>query len=353
VLPTTSLPRTTVPVPKDWDAFDASLKDALVGSGAWGISIAIAKDGKIIHTAAEGVADPDTERKAVPSDRYRLASNSKVLTAIVVMQLVADGRLSLDEKITPMVADGLGVTITEPGIADITVRELLSHTSGFNEYQRTFFGHRVDNCPEAAKVGLTNGLMNPPGTAYMYSNMNFCILGLVIEDVTGRKYEDVVDDSLLHPLGIDDMRIAGTLDVRKGDAHHLSGELRNYMEVLYSAGAWVGTASDLVTILDSLDTTRPGWHPLDEATVAEMLAAPTVPYPFPGRWYGLGLRAWEDGSWGHTGTVENARSMVVHRPDGYTWAVMVNGDAPSNTDKLADLVEQAFAAVGVPSPDVG
>ncbi len=334
-------------LPKDWSDFDDSLSDALVGSGAWGISVAVAKDGEIVHTTAMGVADPDTERAAKPSDRYRIASNSKVLTAIVVMELVEEGKIGLDEAATERVAKKLGVKITEAGVADITVRQLLSHTSGFNEYQRTFFNSKVDDCEAAAAIGLTNGLVNPPGTDYTYSNMNYCLLGLVIEAVTGDPYEDVVQERLLTPLDIDGMRMAGTHEVKKGDAHHLSGESRNYLEVLAAAGAWVGTAEDLVRILDSLDSARSGWHPVDATTLATMLAKPTVPFPYDNRWYGLGLRVWVDGSWGHTGTVENARSMVMHRPDGITWAVLVNGDAPSNTDRLREYVDEALADVGI------
>jgi D-alanyl-D-alanine carboxypeptidase len=177
--------------------------------------------------------------------------------------------------------------------------------------------------------------------------MNYCLLGLVIEAVTGDSYEDVVQKRLLEPLDIDGMRVSGTHEVKKGDAHHLSGESRNYLEVLATAGAWVGTAEDLVRILDSLDSARSGWHPVEATTFAEMLAKPTVPFPYDNRWYGLGLRVWVDGSWGHTGTVENARSMVLHRPDGITWAVLVNGDAPSNTDRLREYVDEALADVGI------
>ena len=104
--------------------------------------------------------------------------------------------------------------------------------------------------------------------------MNYCLLGLLIEDVTGQDYEDVVKERLLQPSGIDDMRMVGTLEFRKGDAHHLSGEARNYMEVLAAAGAWVGTAEDLVRILDSLDTRHDGTHTLTSATVDAMLEAP-------------------------------------------------------------------------------
>ena len=60
---------------------------------------------------------------------------------------------------------------------------------------------------------------------------------------------------------------------------------------------------------------------------------------------GLGIMVWDDGSYGHTGTVENARSMVVHRPDGVTWAVLVDGNAPSETDRIEALLDKALASV--------
>ena len=108
-------------------------------------------------------------------------------------------------------------------------------------------------------------------------------------------------------------------------------------------------------IVDGLDPSRPGWHPLSRSTIDEMLAPhPGIAYSA-GQWYGLGLRVWADGTWGHTGTVENARSMVLRRPDGLTWAVMVSGNAPSSTDRLRARVDAAFAAIGdhTAADDVG
>ena len=199
-------------------------------------------------------------------------------------------------------------------------------------------------------MGSTGKLLGAPGTIYRYSNMNFCVLGLLIEDVTGRPYETVIEERVLRPLGIDDMRMAGTYDVRPGDVAHPTTPGRRFMEALGGAGAWVGTPLDLVRIVDGLDRTRPGWHPLAAATVAEMQAPqPGIAYSA-GQWYGLGLRVWADGTWGHTGTVENARSMVLRRPDGITWAVTVSGNAPSNTDRLRGIVDRAFATIGIPAP---
>jgi hypothetical protein len=144
------------------------------------------------------------------------------------------------------------------------------------------------------------------------------------------------------------MRMAGTFDVRKGDVLHPSGAARNYMEVLGAAGAWIATAEDLVKIVDSLDPDDPGFHPMGAEEAAAMRAYPRVPPIHPDQWYGLGLRVWADGTWGHTGTVENAKSMVLHRPDGLTFAVLINGNAPSNTDNIRKYVDEAFWKIGVP-----
>ncbi len=333
--------------PAQWRTFDDSLSDALLARGAIAISVAVARDGTTLHTAAMGTANQFTGEAAVPSDRFRIASNSKILAAIVVMQLVHEGELSLDEPVGARLAGLLGVQLADPRARSMTVRELLSHTSGLAAYSSTFFGGLVGSCEAAAKRGLTRPLASQPGTTYVYSNMNFCLLGLLVADIEGRPYEDVVQDRVLTPLGIHDMRMAGTFDVRKGDVLHPSGAARNYMEVLGAAGAWIATADDLVKIVDSLDADDPGYHPLDVEQAVEMRAYPRVPPIHADQWYGLGLRVWADGTWGHTGTVENAKSMVLHRPDGLTFAVLINGNAPSNTDSIRKYVDDAFWKIGV------
>jgi D-alanyl-D-alanine carboxypeptidase len=339
-----------VAITGEFASFDESLRSSLIGRGALAVSVAVAKDGKLLHTAAFGVADPATGEAVTPAHRFRLASNSKLLTATAVMQLVEAGQVGLDEPVLARLATRLGVTPTDPGIAAVTVRHLLSHTSGFPEYERTFFGGAASSCQEAAARGLAGGLVGPPGTVYRYSNMNFCVLGLLIEEITGRPYETVITERVLRPLGIDDMRMAGTYDVRPGDVAHQTTPGRTFMEALGGAGAWLGTPTDLVRIVDGLDRTRPGWHPLAAGTVAQMQGPqPGIAYSL-GHWYGLGLRVWADGTWGHTGTVENARSMVIRRPDGITWAITVSGNTPSSTDRLRGVMDKAFATIGIPAP---
>ena len=157
-----------------------------------------------------------------------------------------------------------------------------------------------------------------------------------------------MQDRLLAPLGITGMRMAGTFDVAESEVVHPSGFGRNYMEVLGASGSWVASPSDVVAIIDSLDVAKPGFHPLKPATVELMRqpAPPPVVYK-PDRWYGLGLIVFVDGAWGHTGTIENTHAMVLRRPDGVTWSVLVSGETPWNTDNLRRIFDEAIVASGV------
>ena len=101
--------------PGQFAAFDESLRSGLIGNGALAISVAVAKDGKLLHTAAFGVANPATGEPATSASRFRLASNSKLLTATAILQLVEAGQLGLDEPVLARLATHLGVAFTETG----------------------------------------------------------------------------------------------------------------------------------------------------------------------------------------------------------------------------------------------
>jgi D-alanyl-D-alanine carboxypeptidase len=175
--------------------------------------------------------------------------------------------------------------------------------------------------------------------------MNYCILGLLVEHLTGEPYEQAVYERLLTPLGISGMRLALTYDPGPGEVQHRSAPNRNYMEALGAAGAWVATPSDLVTIIDSLDPSTPGWKPLEPETVASMKTGATDPLT-PDRGYGMGLILYGGGAVGHTGTVESTHAMVFDRADNVTWAITVSGENPSESVRLAGIVDRALAAGG-------
>ena len=336
---------TTEPPLEGWAATDAYLLHRIIGGGSTAASFAISVDGEIVHTAAMGVRTLAVSEAAATTDRFRIASISKVITAITVLRLVEQGDVGLDDPVGGMIASALGVEARPGSTADITVRQLLTHTSGFGQYENLFFGGQVGSCRDAATVGFSRSLAGTPGVGYRYSNMNFCVLGLLIEGLTGEPYEQVVYEQLLTPLGISGMRLASTYDPGPDEIEHRTSIGRNYMESLGAAGAWVATPSDLVTILNSLDLTTPGWKPLNPYTVLAMRTSATDPL-VPDRGYGMGLILYGNGAFGHTGTVESTHAMVLDRGDGVTWAITVAGEYPSESSDLATIVDRALEAGG-------
>jgi D-alanyl-D-alanine carboxypeptidase len=376
---------TATTAPSAWVAFDQALSAELLDRGDYAVGVAVAVHGAIVHTADLGYrvapvpvppAPTDTSTPPVtappptgppttgvvefggpptpiaPNDRFRIASISKVITAIVVLQLVEAGQLGLDEAVGSRLAELVGATVRDPQVATITVRQLLSHTGGFPSYQSAFFSGRYGSCAAVAKDALARPLIAAPGARYVYSNLNFCLLGLLVEQVAGRPYEAVVNDRLLAPLGIGDMRMAPTFDSDPTAVVHPSVRGRNYMEALGAAGSWTATPADLVTILDSLDAGVPGFHPLSAATVELMrTVVPTAEPPSPdGRGYGLGMMVFGDGTFGHTGTIESTHAMVLDRSDGVTWSVLVSGPYPGSTGNLRTIFDDAARDSGVALP---
>lgn len=288
-----------------------------------------------------GVRTPDRLEPVAATDRFRIASISKTITAITVLQLVEDGLVGLDEPVGAVIAESIGTGAPNERAASVTVRQLLSHTSGFAAYDNLFFRHQAESCEQAAAVGFSRAVGHG---SFVYSNMNYCALGLLIELLTGQRYEEVVYERLLAPLGISGMRLAPTYDPGPGEVQHRSVPGRNYMEVLGAAGAWVATPADLIAIVGSLDATTPGFKPLEPATVAMMTTSATEPNP--DRGYGLGLILYGGGAVGHTGTVESTHAMVMDQADNVTWAITVSGENPSESVRLASIVDRALLAGG-------
>ncbi len=321
-----------------WAAFDDALGARLVPANV-SASVAVMVDGQIVHEAAFGDRVAGTGEPVDTTDRFRIASISKTITAIVTMQLVEDGTLSLDEPVGSVLVEHLGLTSFDPDVASITVRELLSHTAGFPQHEGMFFSNGASSCVDAAVQGLSRNVSS--GGGFRYSNMSYCVLGVLIEATTGKTYERVVYERLLTPLGISGMRMASTYDLGPDEVSHHPSPNRNFMETLGAAGAWNATPADLVTILDSIDPETPGWKAISADNANAMRYR--VPSARPPSGYGLGLINY-DTAFGHTGTIQNTHAMVLRQPDGVTWAVMVSGESPSDTPQLRSIMRQAFAA---------
>ena len=177
-----------------------------------GISVSIVSDQEMLWSGAYGMANIEDNVKADPNTLCSICSVSKLFTAIAIMKLYDEGKLRLDDKIDDLLPwYNLQQQYTESG--PITVRALLSHSSGLP--RENTFSHW--NGPdyffpskEEIKTKLsTQETLYPASTYYQYSNLALTLLGYVIEEITGKTYENYVKENILIPLNLSDLVSSG------------------------------------------------------------------------------------------------------------------------------------------------
>lgn len=170
------------------------------GTGMPGASVMIIRDGEAVLTRSYGLACLDNEKPVTPDTSFRLASITKQFTATAVLLLVDDGKLALDDSIRKYFPDF-------PAFADdITIRHLLQHTSGFEDYEPIFgdqFPRQVRDAGVVQIISTTEGTYFPPGTEYRYSNSGYAILAVLVERLSGRTFAGFLDAHIFEPLGMD------------------------------------------------------------------------------------------------------------------------------------------------------
>jgi D-alanyl-D-alanine carboxypeptidase len=415
VPPTTSAPSTTRPTPPtvatttttttevaitgptlaargpvELVAFDAVVEQFLRTKGALGASVAIAKGGRLIYARAYGARSRVTEDAVDVSSRFDLASVSKVFAAAAVMRLVDAGRLRLDDKLLAVVGDRLALPAGhDPRLADTTIGQLLGHTSGVRA-NPAMGPVGSGSCNDTIAHALSRPFSVAPGT-FLYSNVNYCLLGVVLEAVLRVPWETAVHQLVLDPAGAFSVQLAHTGVVGKNDVDHRSGlgptgDNPTYLEALGPGAQWAGTAADVVRVLDALDPTMAGGADLlSRGALAAMTARPAAAMPSididspdtgstlagsddtpatsdtpttmppAGRWYGLGLMTWDGGaSWGHSGSLPMSRNLAIHEADGTTWCILVYGSFDDHANALLRTMHSAMSAVtDWPTGDLG
>ena len=349
---TTFGPTTTMgaqpPLPNT-DLFDSAIKLHTLDAGSRDVSVAVVFQGQVIHTFA--ASSTKSSRPAKVDTNFRIASISKILTAEAVLKLVDQGLLQLDEPIVGPIADTIGLTLFDERARNITIRQLLSHTSGISNFLKIFFEAGFYDQMGMLTETLGQPLATEPGSTFKYSNVNFVLLGKAIELATGIAYQDAVKELVLDPLGLNSFRMVGTYEFGPSDALHAVSGNRTYMEQLGPAGAWVATATDVAKMIASINARSPSPHVLSKESM-KLMITPATPQGVTPLWdYGLGLRLFASGEWGHSGSIENVHAMAIHRPDGLSVSVLVNGSKPKETDDLIAAINAAVLAArtGIPA----
>lgn len=179
--------------------FDGFTQRSHVPGAAWGIVI----DGRLAHTGASGVRNLTTRAPADADTVFRIASMTKSFTAIAILQLRDEGKLSLDDPVERYVPELKGLRYPTTDSPRITIRHLLTHGEGFPE-DNPWGDQQLAESEEAFTRMMQEGIpfSNVPGVAYEYSNYGFAILGRVVSRAANVPYDEYVARRILQPLGM-------------------------------------------------------------------------------------------------------------------------------------------------------
>lgn len=369
---------------------------------AAGMTLAIAKDGRLVYSKGFGYSDVAAREPMQPDSAMRIASISKPLTAVTLLKMVEGRKLSLDEPIAPLL-ESKRYRVPSSGDSrwnDVTVRQLLQHSGGWDR------GVSPDPMFQVVEITLAKKLRRParqvdilkyqlsqpldfsPGERYAYSNFGYSVAGRVMEIVGESKYEALVKQLVLDPCGMNQTKLG-----RTRLEHRAEGEVRYHMqtaefhtpfwatpakaragtrpiihpaveepygrwdlEVMDAHGGWVSTAPDLLRFVAALDAGNSSL--LSEKSLEAIVQRPEFAEEGKPVWYGMGwqVRKKRDVSeslldkynlW-HSGALAGTSTLLVRRNDGFAWAVLFNTDRSTSGDRLAGLVDsQMHRAVGM------
>jgi D-alanyl-D-alanine carboxypeptidase len=195
-------------------SIDSLVRAEALARGVSSVQVVITRGGETLLDRAWGVADAAAERAADPATTYRLGSISKQFTAALLLRQVDRGRLSLDDTI------GRFLTGLKPEWNGVTVEQLLNHTSGVPREYRSM-SRAGENLPSDSLIAMaarSEGPTAPAGTAFVYSNTGYMLLGALVEALYGASYRAVLRDEIARPLGLASLGWCGDTEAAGGAA---------------------------------------------------------------------------------------------------------------------------------------
>ncbi|HDR7446857.1 MULTISPECIES: serine hydrolase domain-containing protein [Bacillus] len=323
--------------------------------GAPGILAKAYNNGKTSSYTA-GVADLSTKKPVKSDYRFRIGSVTKTFTATTVLQLVGENRVQLDdsiEKWLPGLIQGNGYDGNQ-----ITIRQLLNHTSGIAEYLKSkdadiMNSKKTYTAEEIVKIGLSLPPDFSPGKGWSYSNTGYVILGMLIEKITGNSYAEEIEKRIIEPLDLSNTFLPGNSPVIPGKNHARgyvktegTSELKDITyynpSLANSAGDMISNADDLNKFFSSLLSGKL----LKERELKELLTTVPVEGKAVGDGYGLGIYETKLPNgvsvWGHGGGIPGFTTFAGGVIGGkHTLAVSINSldevDIVSQFNKMMQI----------------
>lgn len=334
---------------------DAILAAAYPADGP-GATVIVTRGGRTIYSASRGMADIAGRRPLTADSVFRLGSLTKQFTAAMVLQLVQEGRISLDDPVSRFFPD-----YPQPGAA-ATVRQLLNHTSGIQSYtsipgfmRDEAQTNRPYSTAEMVALFRDRPPATPPGQAWAYNNSGYVLLGAIVERVTGKPWHRVLAERITGPLGLGSIGYGVERESLPGMARGYSGGdaqagpmRRLHMSVPHAAGALVGSAADMARWGQALHHGR--------VVSPEMYRLMTSPAPLAGGGthpYGMGLQMEQlrgRPSIGHSGGIFGFSTFAVYVPAQDVYVVVLANSDNAATPPGVAAWRLAALAVGDPFP---
>ena len=362
-------------------AFDRTMLKFMVDHDVPGGALAIARHGKIVYARGFGFSNIANHTPVDPDALFRIASVSKPFTSAAILQLVERGQLKLTDHPFEMLAFKPHLennARVDPRLYTITIHQLLHHTGGFDRtasfdpmFRPIDIAKAIGTSPPAGPSEIIEYMMGrpldfAPGTKEAYSNFGYCVLGRLIEKVSGMPYITYVQKEVLGPLGIHRMRLGRSLeaDRAKDEVRYYSSSAAKVrsvfgenevpscyggwnLEAMDSHGAWIASAPELVRFASSFDNPDQSTI-LSPKSIAEMFARPKdvgfmpdgKPKPafYADGWMVRPVNPTQANTW-HNGLLDGTSTLLVRRHDGLTWAVLFNTDRDKKKQVLAGLID--------------
>lgn len=364
--------------------YDRLMREFMKKHRVPGASIAATDRGRVVFARGYGYADVAEKEIVHPPSLFRIASISKPITAVAILQLIEQKKLNLDDKVFEVLDSENDIKAAgesfDPRLRQVTIRHLLEHRGGWNRdqsfdamFQSVRFAKQVGVPAPADQATVINAMLSQkldfdPGERYAYSNFGYCLLGRVIEKLSDQPYEAYVRKNVLAPIGVTAMKIGATRlegraenevryyqpgvgksvfeDDLGQDVPHPYGAWN--LEAMDSHGAWIASAGDLAKFAAAFDD--PDNCPILSRESIELMyrrppglaghkedgAEKDVYYSL--GWSNRVLSGGRINHW-HTGSLPGTATILIRRHDGRNFVALLNCRVSPSADHLGRAID--------------
>lgn len=340
---------------EETEKFDAAIRRFMRYWDIKGASFALMKNDSLIYAKGYGYSNIQDSIECEVKNVFRVASVSKLITAVAIMRLCETGKLTTNDFVfgeEGILCDSIFLNIRDKNLKKITVDHLLRHTGGFanphgdaafnTDLVAKYLGKELPlDMDDMVQYATRIRLRAKPGGWFHYSNLGYIILSKVIEKASGLPYETYVKDSVLAPIGCYDIHLAHNYsndffenevqyyEVREAepvpsydgsDTLVMKSRGGNDVHGLYGAGGWVASPVELLRLVSSIDKCPVKGEFLSQESIDFMTLSDKKTKP-------AGWASVTSKEWIRTGSMAGTSALIKAQADGYTWVFISNSSS--------------------------